>query len=435
MRCKPLLIFIGFLLFFNGCSIAIGTNNLTIETLEKPVAMIDAVPADTVDFWTAMRHFDFDYARRHAVGEAYQRFADGLELIMDGQLAAAETLYTTLFETVDDSLFRENTAEVLQSLWTHQNKWECLIALDAQLPHGLGEDNTVIMAAAYAGASPEVFHFPAQTVILPAKLSISGVPMIEVTVNGLKRKFWIDTGAEMTVLASDFAKECDVTAIGSQHAKVGTSTYIKVKMWPGVIKELKIGALTITNHPVIILDQKDLEFKLFGFIRLLKVDGILGWNAIENLYLAIDYKNLQTTIRQPIKHQSGIRNFHYLGQPLVSLSDTLGTPLHFFLDVGANRTGLYEPALTKVDISQARVKNAIVGGAGGTQRMKTTAIPAVALVLGNHRLNFKNLNAHGDGLEGYFYCDGVLGSDIAKQGTLIIDFQNGRCDLEIPSEK
>ena len=52
-------------------------------------------------------------------------------------------------------------------------------------------------------------------------------------------------------------------------------------------------------------------------------------------------------------------------------------------------------------------------------------------MLGNQRLVFNKIRARDDGENGFFFFDGVLGSDIAKNGALILDFQNGRCELKI----
>jgi hypothetical protein len=203
-------------------------------------------------------------------------------------------------------------------------------------------------------------------------------------------------------------------------------------MRPAVIRDIHIGDLRIENHPVMILDKKDLEVKLFKVIRILKIDGLIGWNAIRNLDMTLDYKNLTVTIRLPRKRPADRRNFHFVIQPIVSSSDPLGRPLYFFLDTGAARTSLYEPALLKVDTTRAKSDRALIGGAGGTQRYKTTEIPDFAFMLGSQRLDLKKIRAYDDGVKGFFFFDGVLGSDIAKNGILILDFQNGRCDLIIP---
>ena len=432
MLYKLKTILIGILIAVTGCSININTKDLNVVPLETDIPKQSAVIDNYHEFWSAIQHFDFDYINRYEVSDIEQNFVRGLELVMDGNYEDAEELYLTLFQSSDDSLFKENVAEILQSLLAYHSDWEALIMLDSQLPNGLDDQNTIGFARAFQKTDAERYHFPDNIVELPIELSISGVPMVEVLVNGKKQKFWIDTGAEMSVLSSDFAEFCGVENLSEDKIVLGTSTEHTVESWPGIIKELRIGDLTVNNHPVIIIDKKNLEFKLFKIIRLLKIDGIIGWNAIRNLHMEIDYKNGSTTIKKPEKDFNPEPNFHYAGVPFLSLTDTLGIPFHFFFDTGANKTSLYEPALIKVDTTEISHNRAIVGGAGGTQKIKQIVIPEVSLVLGNHRLNFGSMDIHGDGKHDFFYYDGVLGSDIAKFGTLILDFQNGRCELILP---
>jgi predicted aspartyl protease len=417
------------LLLLTGCSVKIGTGNLDVVRVAEPLA-VQPMFTNYDDYWAAMRHFDFDFVNRQEVNAEYREFTRGLQLLLDDNYAAAEPLFMTLFETTADTLLRRQAAELLWVLYSRQDKWKEQVELNARAPRGFDEYNTVSMAAAFAGAQPEKYNFPEQPVTLPVKLSISGTPMVEVMVNGIRKQFWIDTGAELTVLSSDLAKECGVDVISAEAAKVGTATDIVINMWPGVINDFRIGDLQIENHPTIILDKKDLEVKLFKIIRIVKVDGIIGWNAIRNLDLTLDYKNRSVTIAKPQPKPVRHRNFHFATQPIVSLTDTLGKPLYFFLDTGANTTSLYDPILMKIDTSEAKSGNALVGGAGGTQRFKTTEIPELSVIFGQNRINFKKISARGDGETGFFYLDGMLGSDIAKNGTLILDFQNGRCDLK-----
>ena len=425
-----LLTISGLLILISACSVNISTKDLGVVALEEMVLLNLTVSEKYEDFWEAVQHFDFDYINRHEVSDEQRNFVRGLELVMDGNYKDAEELYLTLFQSSNDSLYKENIAEILQSILAHHSDWEALINLDAQLPGGLDDQNTVGFAQAFQKSEKEAYYFPKNIVKLPTDLSVSGVPMVEVLVNGKKQKFWIDTGAEMSVLSSDIAEICGVGNLSEEKIVLGTSTEHTVESWPGMIEEFRIGDLIINNHPVIIIDKKDLEFKLFKIIRLLKIDGIIGWNAIRNFHMEIDYQNGMTAILKPEEQIIDQRNFHHACTPFLILSDTTGTPFRMFFDTGANKTKLFETALSKIDTTELSYSNAIIGGAGGTQKIKQIVLPAVSLILGNHRLNFGRLDAHGDGKKDFFYYDGVIGSDIAKSGTLIIDFQNGHCELK-----
>lgn len=436
MKSK-LILSVGLLLItLNQCSITIGNSDLNVVPAETD-RITSQLPASGVyqGCWDAITHFDFDYINRHEVTKVERDFVCGLQSMIAGDFDEAEKLFWNIFTSSRDSLMRKQCAIVLQALLNYAYKWDKLVELDRQLPGGLDEENSMAFARAFQSVPPERITFPDKPVVLPTDLSISGVPIIEVTVNGRKQKFWIDTGAEMTVLASDVARKCGITEFQQDIAKLGTATEIMVESWPGVIPELKIGELTIEHHPAIVIDKKDLEVRLFKLIKLIKIDGILGWNAIMQLQLEIDYQNGLTTIQKPVTNPSPVPNFHYAGVPFLSLSDTSGTPFYFFLDTGANRTGLYEPALGKVDTLLSSRKTALVGGAGGTQKIEHIQLPQQSFLLGRHRLNFKNIGIHGDCEYYFFHYGGVIGSDIARFGTLVLDFKNGRCELKLSEEK
>jgi len=432
---KLLSILIGIVIAANSCSVNVNTGDLNVVPIEEKIITQPIPISAYTEYWDAIQHFDFDYINRYDVSDNQRNFVRGLELVMDGNYEDAEELYLTLFQSSDDSLYKENVAEILQSILSHHSDWEALIILDSQLPGGLDDQNTVGFARAFQKANAECYHFPDNVIELPTDLSISGVPMVEVWVNGKKQTFWIDTGAEMTVLSSDIAEICGVENLSDDKIVLGTSTKHTVESWPGMIEEFRVGELTISNHPVIIIDKKDLEFRLFKIIRLLKIDGIIGWNAIKNLTMEIDYKNGLTVIRKPEKQIIDQRNFYHVCTPFLTLSDTTGTPFRMFFDTGANSTKFHDPALIKVDTTELSYGNAIIGGAGGTQRIRQIVLPATSLIIGNHRLDFKQMEAYGDGKKDFFYYDGVIGSDIAKLGTLILDFQNGRCELKLPESE
>ncbi|MBN2601390.1 MAG: aspartyl protease family protein [Candidatus Marinimicrobia bacterium] len=432
MLYKLETILIGILIVVTNCSININTKDLNVVPLETDIPMQFTVPDNYHDFWNAIQHFDFDYINRYKVTDEQLNFVCGLELMITGNFDDATELFSTLFLSTDDSLMKENIATVLQALLSYDYKWDKLIELDSQLPAGLDEENTIAFARAFNTMPQERIIFPDKPVALPTKLSISGVPIIEVTVNGKKQKFWIDTGAEMSVLASDIARKCRVSEFRGELVQMGTSTEIVIDSWPGVIEELQIGDITIENHPIIVIDEKNLEFRLFKIFKLIGIDGILGWNAIMNLSMEIDFKNGLTTIKKPEKDFNPEPNFHFVGVPFLSLTDTLGTPFHFFFDTGANKSSLCEPSLLKVDTLHAIQSKSIVGGAGGSQTIKHIKLPRQAFVLGQNCLNFGNIDVHGDGEYYFLFFDGIIGSDIAKSGTLILDFQNGRCELELP---
>jgi len=419
------------LIFWAACSININTGSLEVVSQEEKIIAQEPKPQDYRDYWQAIRHFDFDYIKRNEVTAEQQYFVNGLQLMITGRSDTSAQIFECLMENTRDSLMQASCADILKWHYTYANRWDRLVEMDSQLPAGLDQDNSIEFVKAFQQAPAEVYHYPDQPCLIPTELSISGSPVIEVTINGHKQNFWIDTGAELTVISSDIAETCGIAPLHEKDTMIGTSTDINVGTRPAVIRELKIGDLTVANHPVWIIAKKDLEIKLFKVIKIIKIDGIIGWNLIQNFHLEIDYQNLTTTIKKPEPTEVAERNFHFVCVPFVSMTDTLGNPFNFFLDTGAGSTSLYQPEIAKIDVSDAKTSKAIIGGAGGTQRIKQSVIPNEAFILDNYRINFKTIDSHGDGQNYFFYFDGCAGSDLFKNGTLVLDFYNGRCELKM----
>ena len=188
--------------------------------------------------------------------------------------------------------------------------------------------------------------------------------------------------------------------------------------------------LLIKNHPVIIVDKSDMEIKLFGLIRLLKIDGIIGWPAIQNMKIEIDYKNKRTIIEKPVKIETEDRNLFWLGYPIVKLKTPDGINLNFGLDTGANKTSTYNNILKKISIEKAYDKKITRWSAGGFEKTETKIIPNLKLTLNGKVLHFKVIRISLQKGIVFVKSDGRLGIDIAQNRSILIDYLNGRFELK-----
>ncbi len=412
--------------------IKISTGELQLHQLDQAlVRKMDARQSQA--FWEAMQQLDFSYMSQLADSSDEFQFSLALQAMMRGDYETTPPVFEHLVDTSQDSLMVAYSGELLTGIYTLKANWDALIELDKKLPGGLDDMNTISMVKAWSQVQDEQIIFPENPFTVAMKQSLSGVPMIKVQVNGIEQTFWIDTGAEFTVLSSDIAEKCNVKPLIETASKVGTSTDKKISLWPGVIDELKIENLVIKNHPVFIIGKEDLEFRVLKIIRILKIDGIIGWNAIQNMKLEINYGQNLVTFQKSEQETKGERNMHFLTQPFVMVSDTNGVPFKFFLDTGANKTSLYDPSFAFFDTSSAEISNAMVGGAGGFQSVTLLILKDQSFVIGKTRIDFASIegtSALGDDEEGFISYDGILGSDISKNAILTLDFQNGWCQLE-----
>jgi len=424
--------FVIILSFALASCIKIGTSDLSIHEWDQTKIAQQEIQRST-DFWGAMQDFDFAFVKQYPDSSDHQNFSNALQFMLDGEFEMAEPLLEQIVDSTQDSLFQKESGILLAGIYMLTYNWDKMIDLDEKLPEGIDDLGTISMVKAWHDQKEETIKYPKNPMMIPSEKSIAGIPMIQVLVNGVEQTFWVDTGAGLTVLASDIAEDCGVEPLTEVSSEVGTSTDKQIGLWPGMIDELKIDELVIENHPVFIIAKEDLEFKLFKVIRLLKIDGILGWNAIQKLKLEINAVENSILFEKPESKDYGTKNFFYFTQPFVAIHDTLGNPMNFFLDTGSNKTGLYDPAFAYFDTTSAKVSSAVVGGAGGTQKVRQFTLTNQSLIQGSNRIFFPELHGgsqRGNTDEDFPLFDGILGSDVSAGGITTLDFQNGYFELK-----
>ncbi|MBN1940514.1 MAG: aspartyl protease family protein [Candidatus Aminicenantes bacterium] len=394
--------------------------------------MVSASPAkaQAATFWEAMENAEFDWTGSRTIEGAEAAFAGSLNAVMGGMWARAEDLARKALDEAKDPVLAAKAGDLLFQILFHQSKWEDLSALRAKGGFTLPEGNTILLAEAFRGTPEERYLFPESPVRRPISLTWGGNPVVEVEVNGRRRKFWIDTGAGLSVIASDAAEDCGVASLAAGEAEARAATGRNVGVRAAAIRELKIGGLEIRNHPVMIIDKRNLEVKLLGLVRLLKIDGLIGWNAIRHIDMEIDYGGKQVILRKPVKRDASERRLVWLGQPVVRLHTGDGRPVLFGLDTGSRATSLTETILGKIDAAAAGEKSAATWSAGGSVRARTRFVSGVALVLGGFRFDFEKIAVTGDKRAVVVRLDGIIGSDILQDTRLSLDAANGRFEIE-----
>lgn len=424
-----------FILFVVISSLILGCaakSKVTIVAIDPGTPKPAAKAVEYGSFREAMQNVDLTYPKTQELNDQQKSFAEALWLITQGNHLEAEHLLQKLYLSATDSLLQNDAEIILSTLLFYQSRWDALLELDS-LPDTPEENNNMLLPRAYRAVLPENYIFLSSSSRLPTTFTASGVPTIEVEVNGKQKKFILDTGAGMSVVSDKLAQECQILPLVNQKAEAGTSTSKKVGIQPAVIKDLKLGDLAIQNHPVIIIEQKDLQFKLLGLFTVMKIEGIIGWNAIQNLFLEIDYQNKVTTIQKAVKYEVPNRNFFLLGgYPVVRLKSEDGILLNFGLDTGARESWITENLLKKINYKTANRNTKKVGSAGGWEKIESKVLPELNLFLSEYQLTFKKIGTRPARLDEFVVLDGVLGGDIFENGKIRINYRNGIFDFVVP---
>jgi len=98
--------------------------------------------------------------------------------------------------------------------------------------------------------------------------------------------------------------------------------------------------------------------------------------------------------------------------------------LHFTLDTGAQSTFLDATVTEKTHINTRSADNRVFGIAK-TGRQTTRVVPVLSIDVGGKSLRLQDVIVYAPIVSGLINSDGILGSDVAKYGTIRIDATNG----------
>jgi hypothetical protein len=309
---------------------------------------------------------------------------------------------------------------ILGELLFHRGEWGAL----ADSPGGAAP-----LFSTFARAAPEEWVFSEASAAVPLHPTSVGTPTVDVEVNGVTHAFWIDTGAGLTVLSSELAERAGVS-VGEPGARAGTSTSREVPARPAVLAELRVGPALVRNHPVAVIEAADLRFPMPDGGDEVEIHGILGWPAIRNLDLTLDYPRGRLIIREPAPRDVTERNLFWLGYPAVAAYAESGRPLLLGLDTGASASWLSAGYLHAAGVRPEAARDRRIGGAGGFETIAVGTLGSATVWIDPWRIGFRDIDVHDEvGVTSSLDLDGVLGSDILRGRAVRIDFYNGRLEI------
>lgn len=389
-------------------------------------------PPPRINYWEALAELRANEAIRAARTESEKAFATSLKSLMAGDLEKAEEGFGRLRRTGTDSVIRLGSRVIYTATLQYQENWPALAALRAESPQPAGERtdraSIELWAGAFKDVPPKTFTFRSQSVVLPMSVSAVGTPLIPVRIGGKVYYFWLDTGSSMTMLASDVARDLNITPLVPDTLEIVTSTG-RVTARPALLPQLQIGQLVVRNAPTMIVDESLMQMREPKPIERspqVKIDGIIGFDIIRQLDLEVDYSENALHLRNPASSRPDPdRNMFWVGLPVVRLTSTDGLPLHFGLDTGAQLSFVTETLLDKLQLQAARIESRKIGGLGGEISLRAPVLPDLRLLVRGFPILFKGAVVRAPVYQVLASLDGVLGGDVWNSGTVRIDMTNG----------
>ncbi|MGE7999688.1 hypothetical protein ACQKOF_13585 [Lysinibacillus sp. NPDC093190] len=126
--------------------------------------------------------------------------------------------------------------------------------------------------------------------------------------------------------------------------------------------------------------------------EIMQVDGIIGWDIIQHIFLEIDYGRKQVVIQKPQRKNSVDNNLFFCGYPILKVKGQNQVPLYFGLDTGANKTHFGQPLLSKIGDLKITKRMIHSGGFGDVKERKLDSIESLIVNLNaNQSISLHNV--------------------------------------------
>ena len=279
-------------------------------------------------FWKALADMNVQAAWIVADGSEQRKLADAIEDFLAGNNAAADSTVVPLL-SARDSVVRNAARITYGAILTAEGNWTRLaVYADSAKTASRDAAGVETWASAFKGVSTSI-SFGDSVSVVPLGRSRSGVPIVPVIVNGVKRYFWLDTGSSITILTSDVANASHITGISGDTLELVTSVG-RLPTQAAVIASLKVGRVTVTNARAMIVSSGALQMReVASDLMPQTIDGVIGFDVIRSLDLTIDDVNGRVVIRTPAlcapgKGEDEGRNLSWYGVPIVTLISETG---------------------------------------------------------------------------------------------------------------
>ncbi len=288
---------------------------------------------------------------------------------------------------------------------------------------------------AFSNINPFNVSFPlSDSVSIPFfKGSFSNSPIVELMVNGKRKKFLIDTGFSFTTISPETAKDCGIEAVrDSLSSSLQDANGFKKKDAGQYcsIKEMAIGDLRVKNHSVII--ARNANLRIAG-VKLTNYDGILGWNFLQNFRVRIDWRNNRFTLSRSLGSDSSMtpRVFYSITDPFVRLKLSNGRYANFHLDTGANDVTLFNSIETKYKCRNPKHRRSFDFGVVSNIFSKKVYYPDFSFLINGKLFVVDEVGKENRNEKLYFINgDGRIGTSLFKGRCLTFDYKSGLFEVE-----
>ena len=166
--------------------------------------------------------------------------------------------------------------------------------------------------------------------------------------------------------------------------------------------------------------------KILG-ITVYKIDGIIGWNLLQNLKVRIDYQDKNILLSRSEKNNQNKEMINGIKSPFITASTTNGNKLFLHFDTGANGIKLSDNATKKLEQKVSSEKTVTSYGVNKNLRVKEGIIENFSFFIGNYIFNLSEISVSKIEVSSgnLIQLNGRIGNSTFLNGVISFDYQNG----------
>ena len=244
---------------------------------------------------------------------------------------------------------------------------------------------------------------PAQTITLngTTNLKTERNPInslnVELTVNGVRGPWLLDTGANFSVVTKRFAERLGLKLLeGASQTQAGI-TGIENPLRVALLPTLEMGGATLHNVVVLVLEDTSLNISLGK--ESYQINGIIGYPVFQALgTVTFRHEGEFQAGGPPQAAGKGARMFMKELTPIIEC-EVEGKELPFSFDTGASDTDLFVRYLKQFHNESRTWKKgkSLSAGAGGVVKLKIYMQPELRLGIGDKVVTLKKVAIHRSG--------------------------------------
>jgi predicted aspartyl protease len=251
-------------------------------------------------------------------------------------------------------------------------------------------EDDAALARILSGAPPQTIAWQG-----PVRLKTSRNPigsrMVELTVNGVREPWLLDTGANQTVVTQSFAKRLGLAPLPGAAPAGSGLTGRQISVQAAVLAELNLGGARFSNVAVVIVD--DANLRIGPGPDAYQINGILGYPIFKALGVVTFTRDEFRAGDSAEKDIRGMPMYMRGLTPAIEC-EVEGRPLMFTFDTGASSTDFsvryYELFRDQAGGWQRRSEAS--GGAGGSIQRDVYVQPRVMIKVGASTVTLKDVS-------------------------------------------